>query len=480
MRRAALAVILLAAATGLTGCRREKPAPPAPPPPRVTVVRPVSVPVRDYWTYNGYLEQTKTVEVRSKVRGYLTGIKFVEGTEVAEGDLLYTIDKLEFNTAASKSDAEEKKAAAEEVKAAAEIKSWEAQIAQARADLTRVTAAVNMGAESKDKLDLAQATLDVRIANRDAAIAAKDAAKSARDAAAAALKTATIQLGYTDIKAKIGGRISRTHVDAGTLVQADTTHLTTILKVDQLYVYFDAPEADLVAYQQSVIASQQKGPLGQQIPVEVGVTKEEGYPHVGRIDFRENKVESSTGTIRIRGVIDNPVKVSTVRPLLPEPARAAYKAMTGVDPVEVDNVRFLLPGMDARVRVPKSEPTPQLALPEDCLLSGQEGRFLYVVGADGKVEKRVVTVGAVVWKAPPAEPGAAPPSWVAVNPKPDAPKGGQPPAPTRRTVRSVVAITAGLRPDDRVILDGLQQARPGAAVAPEEWNLTPPAERKKP
>lgn len=479
MRQAALAVILLAAATGLTGCKREKAAPPAPPPPRVTVIRPASVPVRDYWIYNGYLEQTKAVEVRSKIRGYLNGVQFIEGAEVAEGALLYTIDKLEFNTAVSKADAEEKKAAAEIIRADAEVKNWEAQIAQARADLDRVTKAVASGAETQTELDKTRATLDVRVAEKAAAIAAQAAAVANRDAARAALKTANIQLGYTDIKAKINGRISRTLADEGTLIQADTTVLTTILAVDKLYVYFDAPEADFIAYQQSVVASQGKEPLSAQIPLQVGVTKEEGYPHPGVIDFRENRVETSTGTIRLRGVIDNPVVGSTTTPLVSDAARPYYRALFGRDPVMVENVRSLYPGMYARVRVPKSEPVPQLVLPEDCLLSGQEGRFLYVIGADNKVEKRVVTVGASVWKAPPTAPGVVVPGWVAVNPKPAPPAEGQPPAPTRRVIRSVVAITAGLKAEDRVILDGLQQARPLAPVTPEEWTMTPPTDGKK-
>lgn len=478
MRQTALVVTLLAAATGLTGCKREKPAPPAPPPPRVTVVRPVSVPVRDYWTYNGYLESTKAVEVRSKVRGYLNAVKFAEGTDVEEGQLLYTIDKLEFNTAVNKADAEEQKAAADILKAEAEIKSWDAQIAQAQADLDRISQSLMGGVGTRTEEDKAKADLAVRKAEKKAAEAALNATKASQSAAAAALRSARIQLGYTDIKAKIGGHISRTHVDEGTLVLADTTMLTTILQVDKLYVYFDAPEADLIAYQQSVIASHSKGPIAQQIPVEVGVTREDGYPHVGLIDFRENKVETSTGTIRIRGVIDNPVVASSVQPMLPDAARPYFKALMGYDPVMVENTRFLFPGMYARVRVPRSEPVDQLVLPEDCLLSGQEGRFLYVIGADNKVEKRVVTVGPSVWKAPPSVPGVAPPSWAADNPKPAPPVEGQPPAPTRRTIRSVVAITAGLKADDRVILDGLQQARPLAPVNPEEWIMKPPAEKK--
>ena len=437
MRRRVLALVVLAAATVLAGCRGARPDPPAPPPPRVTVVRPANVLVRDYWTYNGYLEQTKTVEVRSKVRGYLLKVEFDEGTEVAAGDPLYTIDKVEFQTAVNKADAEEKKAAAD-------IKNWEAQIVQAKADLERITQAVASGAESKTELDKARAAYDVRVAERDAA-------KATRDAAAAALHSAKIQLGYTDIKAKIGGRISRTLMYEGGLVQADTTLLATILKVDELYVYFDAPETDLRAYHKAVLASQD-GSSKQEIPVEVGCAGDVGYPHVGKIDFRDNKVENTTGTIRIRGVLKNPL-------LAP-------------------NEHLLVPGMYARVRVPRGVPKMHLVLPEDCLLSGQEGRFLYVVGADGKVEKRVVTVGATAWKAPPAEPGVSPPSWVAINPHPQKPPEGQPPAPTRRPIRSVVAITAGLQAGDRIILDGLQQARPGATVTPEEWNLTPPPDAK--
>jgi len=433
MRRAILAAIAFIIAAGLAGCGGGKPPPQQMPTPQVTVIQPAKVPVRDYWHYNGYLETTKAVEVRSKIRGFLTKIEFTEGAEVAQGDPLYEIDKLEYQTALTK-------AKAEEAKAEADIKNWEAQIAQAKADLGRITTAVKSGAESKTELDKAIATHDVRVAERDAAIAT-------RDAAAAARHSAEIQLGYTDIRAKIGGRISRTAVHVGNLVQADTTLLTTILKVDELYVYFDTPEPDYIAYLESQSAAQQKYPANQDSPVEVGVAKEEGYPHLGHIDFRENRVETATGTIRLRGRIANPLK---------------------------NNVRMLLPGMYARVRLPKGPPTPQLAIPEDCLLSGQEGRFVFVVAADGKIEKRVVTVGSSVWKAPPPEPGVAPPSWVAINPTPPKPVEGRPPAPTRRQIKSIVAIKAGLQPGDRVVLDGVQKVRPGGNADAEEWNLVPP------
>lgn len=432
-------LLVLALGVGLAGCSSSKPAPPAPPPPRVSVIHPVMTPVRDYWVYNGYLEPIKSVEVRSKIRGFLAKVEFVEGAEVALGEPLYKIDRLEYDTAAKKADAELKKSEAQ-------IKLWEAQIVQAKADLERVNKAVSSGAESRFELDKAQAALDVRIAELEAA-------RATRDAAASTLKTAEIQVGYTDIRAKIGGRISRTLVDEGNLVIADTTLLTTIVSVDELFVMFDAPEIDFLVGQQALLRSTHPSPEGQIVPIEIGVSNEEGYLHPGFIDFRENRVETSTGTIRIRGRVKNPL---------------------------VDNkVRMLYPGLYARVRVPKSDPVPQPVLPEDCLLSGQEGQFVYVVNAEGVVAKRLVTIGATVWKALPAVPGVTPPSWVAVNPQPAPPQPGKPPAPTRRNVKAAVAIAAGLQPGDRVLLDGLQQVRPGSTVVPEEWVFTPPVESKK-
>jgi membrane fusion protein, multidrug efflux system len=437
-RKAVIGVVVLSVATTLVGCRGQKAEQQPPPPAVVTVIRPATAPVRDYWMYNGYLEATETVEVRSKIRGFLTKVEFVEGTEVEKDAPLYKIDEREYVTAM-------KKAEAELAKSKAEVQNWKAQIKLATAELRRVEDAARAGGASSTDLDKAKATLEVNNAEHAAAEATRDAAEQA-------LKSTNIQLSYTDIRARIGGRISRTLVHVGNLVQADTTLMTTIVRVDELYVNFDAPEVDLMAFQRAMASASQSDPSGWQLPVEVGVAGEEGYPHVGRIDFRENRVDTASGTLRIRGRVANPLRAN--------------------------NVRLLYPGLYARVRVPKGEPTRQLVIPEDCLLTGQEGRFVYVVGAGGKVEKRIVTLGPVVFKAPPQQPGVAPPSWVAVNPAPPPPREGQPPATTRRQVKSMVAITAGLKTEDSVILDGLQRARPGAEVKPEEWNLLPPAPPK--
>ena len=450
--RIVLGLVALAGATALGGCRGGKEPPKAPPPARVTVIHPVVVPVRDYWSYNGYLDTTKSVEVRSKIRGFLAKVEFTEGTEVEAGKtLLYTLEDLDYNTAVERAKAEVDRTTAEVAKAGAMIKNSEAQLVLAEADLKIKKETTSVGGARLD-LVTAQATRDVRAAEKSAAEASLKAAVGAQKAAESALKTANIQLGYTHIKAKIGGRISRTLVDEGALILADTTVLTSIVAVDELYIYFDAPEADFLAYRKTPGAARPSGPKGPQIPVHIGITDEIGYPHKGHIDFQENRVETATGTIHVRGRIKNP--------MLPNGLRALY------------------PGLYARVRVPKGEPKNQPSIPEDCLLSGQEGRYVYVVGADNKVAKRVVHVGATVWKAPPSVPGESPPSWVVVNPKPGPAPEGQPPPPTRRPVKSIVAITAGLKAEDRIILDGIQRAQPGKPVAPEDWTLTPPAAKK--
>lgn len=438
MYRCWTGIVVFVAASALAGCRVQKPAPAPPPPPRVTVIRPATAPVRYYWVYNGYLDTTKSVEVRSKIRGFLTEVLFKEGAEVAEGTRLYTIDKREYATAVRKAEAELEKAEAQ-------LKTWDAQIVQAKADLDRLNGLVKVGSASNADLDLAKATLGVRQAELKSAEANRDAAKEG-------LHSANLILSYAEINARIAGRIGRTIVDEGNLVQADSTLLTSIVAVDKLFVYYDAPEADFLAYQKALLKSSQPE-SGQQIGLEIGVGDDVGFPHVGVIDFRDNRVETATGTIRVRGRLDNPLLAN--------------------------KVRLLFPGMYARIRVPKSDPVAQTVLPEDCLVSGQEGRFVFVVNAEGLVEKRLVTVGASVWKAQPAVPGPLPPSWVARNPNPPPKEEGKPPVPARRTIKSVVAITAGLQPGDRVILDGLQQAKPGAAVSPEEWVLEPPAEAKK-
>jgi multidrug efflux system membrane fusion protein len=280
-------------------------------------------------------------------------------------------------------------------------------------------------------------------------VAAREAADATVLQAEAAVDAAQLQLSYTEIRAPIAGQINRTQATRGNLVgQSEGAVLTTIVSMDLLYVYFDVPERDLVEYQKTVGSAGQAGVLSQTLVVEIGVETEEGYPHAGKIDFRENRVDMGTGTVRIRGRIPNPK-------------------------VPPSGARLLYPGLFARVRAPAGPPRSLPAIPEDALMTGQEGRFVYVLGDKDTVQKRTVQVGAYVAKGLPAEGG--PPAWTLTKASAKAPAGNAPAAPV--AVPSVVSIESGLAPTDRVIINGLTKARPGGQVAPEEWELKPPSAR---
>jgi multidrug efflux system membrane fusion protein len=417
---------LFAPALILAGCRPGTPQQSAPPPPTVTVARPATYPVQNYNLYNGYLDAVEMVEIRARVKGFMDEVLFKEGDEVAAGTPLYKIDPREYASAVAKSKADIARAVADQANAKAQVQLAEAELGRLR----------GLGANaSRSEVDKAEATLAANKAQVDVATANKGSAE-------AALRTAELQLGYTDIKAPIAGRISRTLVTAGNLVgQTDATLLTTIVRLDPLYVYFDAPERDLVEYVQGVGAlgtAQQAGTRA----LTVGVATEDSYPHAGEIDFRENRVDTGTGTVKLRGRLPNP------------------KGGGGE--------RALYPGLFARVRVPVGPPADRPVIPEEALMTGQEGRFVYVIGPENKVLKRTVKVGTTVWRAPP--PNDKAPRWQLTTDK--AGKDGKVPPPG--AVRSVVAIEDGLKADDVVIVNGLQKARPGTPVTPDERQFRPP------
>lgn len=417
--------LMLAFAVSVLSCDRPRAAPVAPPPPVVTVTSPVMFPVQSYFEYNGHLEPVETVEIVARVEGFLNESTFTEGDDVEQGKLLYEIDPREYQAAVKRSEADKLKAAAELKRAQSE----EARVKRLRAS----------GAISEEEYEQRVST--------------RETAEAVVLQTAAALEAAELQLSYTKIKAPIEGQISRTLITRGNLVgQSGNTLLTTIVRMDPLYVYFDAPERDLVEYQRSLKEVTENEILSGSFRVEVGVASEKGYPHKGRIDFRENRVDIGTGTVRVRGTIPNP----------------------RVPPA---NVRLLYPGLYARVRIPSGDPRPLAAIPEDALMTGQEGRFVYVLGPDQVIEKRTVVVGPQIFKGEPAgdEPGwTLAPADPGETDKGRIDEGGTDAALAR--VPSVVSIESGLTVDDVIVINGLTKARPGAPVTPVSRKLQPPVD----
>jgi RND family efflux transporter MFP subunit len=363
--RALIAMSLIAA-----GCVRHGP-PQQPPPPKVTVENPVRRQVTDRREYTGFIDAVESVNIVARVRAFLTKINFQEGTEVKKGDLLYELDPREFDAAVKQ--------------AQADIVRLQATLAQAESEVKRVEPLRATGAVTAEEVVARQTTRDI--------------AKAQLQQAQAALINAQLQLSYTKITAPIDGRIGRTLVTVGNLVgYAEPTLLTTLVRMDPMYVYFDAPEADYLEYRK-LMQTEDLPPAEQQsTPLFVGLATDRDFPHQGTIDFRANTVTQSTGTIQIRGVLPNPH-------------------------------RTLVPSLYARVRVPFGKPQERLLVPEAAIQADQHGRYVLVVTADNIVENRPVTVGIT-------------------------------------TDDHMVVIEKGVSADDRVIVNGIQKARPGATVEP--------------
>ncbi len=420
-----LAVVL--GALAVSGCRPAAEAPKAPPPPAVTVSRPVIQKVQGYLEYNGHLDAIETVQIRARVKGYLEKVHFVDGVIVAKGAPLYTIDPREYKALVAKAEADIERAKADRANA-------QAQVDLAKAELKRQKALGT--AASAAEMDKAVASLAAAEAQIKTATANEQAGEAAR-------RTAALELEYTDIKAPIDGQINRTLVTQGNLVgQNETTLLTTIVRMDKLHVYFDAAERDLVAFLQS------KATDRAAVRMEVAVTNERGFPHVGTIDFRENRVDTGTGTVRVRGEIENPV---------------------GPD----GKNRELYPGLYAKIRVPSGPARDLPVIPEAALMTDQEGRYVYVLKDDDTIRKQTVeVVRQNFWRKPKTSESTEPGWRIGAGADPKAPDAAAVP------VQSIVAIQAGLAPTDRVVVNGLQKAFPGQPVAPDLRELIPPSPPK--
>src|SRR5262249_50036558 len=306
------------------------------PPPAVTVSQPVARDVIDYDDYEGRIAAIPTVEVRARVRGHLVKINFQDGQIVKEKQLLFEIDPRTYQ--AELEGANSLKAAAD-----AALKLWQATEA-------RDGRLVGTGVVSRQEYDVTVGKLGVSQA---------DVRKAEAEVARAKLN-----LDFTKIHAPITGKISRAQVDVGNLINAGggDTLLTTITSVDPIYVYFNVDERALLRYRREFRKTneEQKGNLKDlKVPVEVALEGEEGFPHKGVLDFAENRVDPSTGTIQVRGVLPNPN-------------------------------RILDAGMRARIRIPVSQPYKALLITDRAIGTDQGLKYVYVVDSDNLAKRRDV------------------------------------------------------------------------------------------
>ena len=252
------------------------------PPPAVTVSRVLEGNVTDYNDFTGRTDAVESVQVRSHVWGYLDKINFKEGAEVKKGDLLFKIDP----------------------------RPYDAALAQAEANLKQAEAHRNSMADTyaRDRASPAATPEATRIQDQGTLAESEAAVGSAR----AGRDSAQLNVAYTDIVAPVGGRLSRAMVTVGNLVQsgdqAGGTVLTSIVSLDPMYAYFDVDDLTFLRVNRMI----REGKITSALPpVMLGLANEDGYPHVGRIDFVDNQVDPSTGTMKMRGVFPNKDRVLT-------------------------------------------------------------------------------------------------------------------------------------------------------------------------
>ncbi len=316
-----------------TGCGR-RPSGPASMPILVSVEKPRVMAVTNWDEYPGRLDAVEYVEVRPRVSGYVQSIHFQDGAYVREGDLLFVIDPRPYEAELQRVDAE--------------CRRLETALELARNDYARA-----------EKMRAANAISEEEFDTRAKAVKQTE---SALDAARAARKAAELNLEYTHIKAPISGKISRRLVTVGNLVQGGGmvpgTLLTTIVSTDPIYCYFEIPEEAFARYRRLL---SEHGSAGCN-ECFIGVEGEEGYPYKGIIDFYDNRVNLTTGTVTVRATVPNP-----------------------------DG--RLVPGAYARVRIPAECIEGAVLVPELAVLSELTRKFVYVLGPDQIAQPRVIKVG---------------------------------------------------------------------------------------
>lgn len=352
------ALALLSAALVLAvGCDKPPAAASAPPPPPVVVAQPIRKAVIDYKDFTGRTEPVESVDVRARVAGYLEEIPFTDGQEVKKGDILFQIDARPFQ--------------AEFARANAEIGRVDSQLTKARNELARLEEPRKTGAVSQLEYDNSVATVKGFESQLEASKAAADAAR--------------LNVEYSTIKSPINGRASRPLITVGNLVSSETL-LTTIVSLDPIYVYFDADERAVLDYQKNVKKDQLQHQTVREakIPIAVAKANDPDFPHKGIIDFVENRLDESTGTLKIRAILDN-----------------------------AD--RRLSPGFFVRVRWEMGAPRDALVIPERALGNDQGSRFVFVVAEDGTVEYRPVKVGGITGTMRVVTEGLKETDWVIVD-----------------------------------------------------------------
>jgi RND family efflux transporter MFP subunit len=310
------------------------------PPLPVNVVTVIEKQVNEWDEFTGRLDPVESVEIRPRVSGYITEIHFEAGGIVKKGDLLYVIDPRPYQ--------------ADFDRAAAEVDRMDSQLKLAQIELNRAK-------ELRGKNTISVSEFDQKAATFQGAAAAKSSAEAAKNAAA-------LNLEFTQIKSPIDGRVSDARITLGNLVQPGAgpeSVLTTVVSVDPIYAKLDADENAILKYVKLSGEGKRVSARTEKIPAWVELGDETTFPHEGHIDFVDNRLDPSTGTVRARVVLKN------------------------------WNTNLITPGFFVRVRIAGATPY-RAALVDDKVISSQQGlKYAFVVNPDGAIERRNLETGSI-------------------------------------------------------------------------------------
>jgi multidrug efflux system membrane fusion protein len=321
------------------GCQQAQSGPAAKAPQVVWYAQPITRVVTDYEEFPGQTEAIFSVQVRARVSGYMTQVYFKDGVPVETDDKLFEIDPRMYK---------------------ADLDRARGTVAQYEAHVRRLEKEYGRAKHLLEKRSISQEEHDRYEADYKEATANLEVARANRDLAA-------LNLEWTEVKAPISGLLSRRLVDPGNLIKADDTVLTSIVSLDPLYVYFDVHEQAMLRLKRLMSEGKVKVKAqgDKDVPIQVGLSDEEDFPHEGRVDFTDNRIDLNTGTLRFRGRIANPA--------------------------DRHGNRFIVPGLFVRVRLPIGDPHPALLIPEQSLVTDQGRKEVWLVRPKKDAQQKPIT-----------------------------------------------------------------------------------------
>lgn len=316
----------------ISGCNKKPDPASTSPAPSVEVARVTQQAVKTWDSFNGRVSATDTVSILPRVGGYITRVAYREGSEVQKGDLLFVIDQRPYLTALDS--------------ARAQLERARASLALASQQDLRAQQLLKSSAVSKEEAEQKRAA-------RDQSLADVHTAESA-------VAAATLNLEFTEVRSPINGRTGRAQLTLGNLAVADQSELTSVVSQNPVYVYFDPDEHSYLNYLKTL-----KTVSGTS--VRIGLANDETLPYVGELNFLDNQVNATTGTVRARATVDN-------------------------------SERLLTPGLYAKVQLSVGDPAPAILVPDRAILTDQDKHYVYVLSADNTAQKRYIETGQLIDK----------------------------------------------------------------------------------